>query len=331
MKKLAHIFIALASLLALLTATGGHASALNQPAQSSAGLVIQFPDGSTQTYCIAFEGESISGLDMLLKTGLDVKVEAYGGIGAQVCKIGATGCDYPDQPCACQSFGPGGVYWSYHHLKDGQWRTSITGASSYRVRNGDVEGWAWSSGTAPALSTFSQLCPAAVPQPTNTTIPEPPTPTLPPSPTQPARPTATPVLPTKAIPTATSRRPTPTTVPEIPPTAPEPEVTPTELPATALPTSTDTPTTEPTATVTNTATSTAEPTAIPTKTPSPTATAPRPTGTSTATAATSTANREDAARTVGIVIGGLVLGSLAVWGITMALRRGRNGGSRDVE
>ena len=51
-------------------------------------------------------------------------------------KIGPDGCDYPGQPCACQSYGPGGVYWSYHHLKNSKWQTSGVGASSYRVHDG---------------------------------------------------------------------------------------------------------------------------------------------------------------------------------------------------
>ena len=125
-----------------------------QTTENRAGLVVQGPDNTTQTYCIAFEGDTISGLDLLVKSGLPLKVQAYGGMGAEVCQIGATGCDYPNQACACQSYGPNGLYWSYHHLQDNKWKASITGAGSYQVYPGDVEGWAWSDG-APRRCTHS--------------------------------------------------------------------------------------------------------------------------------------------------------------------------------
>ena len=139
-----------------------------QTTANRAGLVVQGPDDTTQTYCIAFEGDTISGLDLLIKSGLPLKVEAYGGMGAEVCQIGATGCDYPNQACACRSYGPNGVYWSYHHLQDNKWKASIMGAGSYRVHPGDVEGWAWSDGAPPKVYTFSQLCPAVEPPPSPT-------------------------------------------------------------------------------------------------------------------------------------------------------------------
>lgn len=108
-------------------------------------------------------------MDALVKTGLELRVGNSGGLGAWICKIGPDGCDYPEEHCVCQSFGPGGVYWTYHHLKEGKWRTSTVGAGSYRVKDGDVEGWAWSTGNPPTLvPTFEQVCASARPQATNT-------------------------------------------------------------------------------------------------------------------------------------------------------------------
>ncbi len=186
---------------------GGDASpyAHAQGAEHHAGLVVQFADGNTRTYCIAFTGDSISGLDLLLKTGLEVKVESYGGMGGLICKIGPDGCDYPEQPCVCQSYGPGGTYWSYTHLKNGSWKTSQQGASSYKVHDGDIEGWAWSSGKGPnRVPSFAQLCPnlqPAQPEPTATPRPQPPTPTL--APPRPANTTQATVAPIPVPPTGT--------------------------------------------------------------------------------------------------------------------------------
>src|SRR5204863_3482018 len=110
------------------------------------------------------------------------------GMGGEICKIGPDGCDFPAQPCACQSYGQGGVYWSYHHLKDGKWQSSSMGASSYKVHDGDVDGWAWSAGKPPAFYNFEQLCVGLFPSPV---------PTQPP--TVPVRPTAN----ASAVPTRT--------------------------------------------------------------------------------------------------------------------------------
>jgi hypothetical protein len=309
LKRFRDILIAISILLGLLGTTSS--SSLAQQEENHAGLVLQFPDGTTQTYCIPFTGDSISGLDILLKTGLDVKVEAYGGLGAEICQIGATGCDYPNQPCACQSFGPGGVYWSYHHLSGGQWRASVLGAGSYRVHNGDVEGWAWSDGKPPKLYTFAQLCPASQPQPEPTAIP--PTKTAP-------RPT-----PRSAPPTPTRKPASIATPRPAPPTA-KSQPTPEQAVATPTPAHRLTST----ATAQPTATPTLQPTDTPTAVPSPTQTVPLPTPT-IPTPPSPIRNQEDVARTVGLAIAGIVAGSLAVWGIAAATRRGRKGGGANVE
>jgi hypothetical protein len=284
---------------------GAAASALAGQADRRAGLVVQFSDTDVRKYCFSFEGDSISGLDLLLKSGLDIKVEAYGAMGAQVCKIDATGCDYPSQPCACQSYGPGGVYWSYHHLRDGTWRTSIVGASGYTVRPGDVDGWAWSDGAPPPETyTFEQICPAIQPPAPTATLPPPPTATPAPVP-----PSATPLPPA-----------TPTRQPEARATATNVPAPPedTATPALAL---TETPT--PTATPTP-----GQPTATTTAVPSATPTIEAPVPTLTPTVVAGAASNEDAARYVGLAIGAAVLGGLAIWG-GLRLARGRRG-SGDV-
>src|SRR5205814_4763266 len=133
-KKAYSALIRLLILLLALLALGGAGGA--DPAwawqqEHHAGLVLQFGDGSVQTYCLAFTGESISGLDLLLKTGLDVQFEAYAGMGGEVCKIGREGLDYPQQMFASQSYAPVVVYWSYIQLQHGACLVSLVSAGDY--------------------------------------------------------------------------------------------------------------------------------------------------------------------------------------------------------
>ena len=276
-------------------------------AENRAGLVVQFSESDVRTFCLAFEGESISGLDLLLRSGLDLKVEAFGAMGAQVCKIDATGCDYPGEPCVCQSYGPDGVYWSYHHLRDGTWRTSIVGASSYTVRPGDVEGWVWSDGASPAQTySFEQICPAAAP-----TVP-----------------TAT-----QPLPSATATQvpvPVPPTATPVPPATPSPQSQPQATATQPSAPRSNTPTTESLPTETAVATATATPlpptstaTTSPAATSTPAPTTPSPTPTVPAAGPSG----EDAARYVGLAVGAAVLGGLAIWGgLRVARGRQRSGG-----
>lgn len=275
-------------LLLLLSAAGLGGDAVSQAqaqtqtqagGERHAGLVVQFAASDIRTYCVTFSGDSISGLDLLLKSGLDIRAEAYGGMGGLICKIGPQGCDYPQQACACQSYGPGGVYWSYTHLINGGWKTAQQGASSYRVRNGDVEGWAWSSGKGPGVTpSFGQICPSlqlAQPRPISTAVPTPP----PPAGTAP--PTIAPQLPT-----ATTRPPLGTRPPAVgalPSATRRPSATPSPRPS-----ATPRPTLAPTRQAVLSATATSRPlqptrTEAPENTPAPPSQTPTPTNTPVAT------------------------------------------------
>ncbi|HYP21108.1 MAG TPA: hypothetical protein VEY08_13635, partial [Chloroflexia bacterium] len=190
-RGMAHRALSLLLVIVCVGLAGGSAAGAGstQQSESHAGLVVQFADGTTNTYCLAFTGESITGLDLLLKTGLDVTAETQGALGGWICKIGPDGCNFPEQPCACQSYVLGGKYWVYSHLKDGAWKTSQLGASNYKVRDGEVEGWAWSTGKGPSVTpSFAELCAAVLPVSPEPTATNPPPPPPPP-------PTNTPLLP----------------------------------------------------------------------------------------------------------------------------------------
>lgn len=182
--------------LSLMMGWGTQAQTINR-----AGLVVQFGDGSVQTYCIQFTSPSITGYDLLQATGnLQVIYDTNNsGFGAGVCKINNDGCNFPLQDCFCQCQGINCVYWSYFHLDaSNTFVYSTVGASSHTLQNGSVDGWRWGAGSAtvappPPVYTFDQLCSTAG---TST-----PTPT--PSPTTSGTPSVTPTRTQTPTPTFT--------------------------------------------------------------------------------------------------------------------------------
>ncbi len=142
---------------------------------NEAGVVVDFGGGAVYTACVDLgtDGQA-TGEELLRAAGYDVLIE-YSSQGGAVCKIGAQGCNYPDQPCWCECMSSPCIYWAYHHLAGDQWLYSTQGASTYVVHSGEVDGWAWGTGTVaqgaqPPVFTFDQICvpPTATPSPTPT-------------------------------------------------------------------------------------------------------------------------------------------------------------------
>jgi hypothetical protein len=135
-----------------------------QETPQRAGLVVMLADGKVERRCVAFTEPSISGYDLLLRSGLAVNVEVT-AIGAMVCTIEDTGCPASDCLCQCRG-GTSCVYWSYWHLQPEGWQYSRAGANVSRVTEGVVEGWVWGPGSVssappPPLYTFEEICGAA--------------------------------------------------------------------------------------------------------------------------------------------------------------------------
>jgi hypothetical protein len=236
--------------LAVVLLAGGVTRASAQ-GPNEVAVVVQYGDGSVSTQCVSFDTPTITGLDALQRTGLDVVYEG-GALGARVCKIGPLGCDLPGN-CFCQCTGTECLYWSYWHLADGTWQYAIVGAASYQVAPGSVEGWSWGIGTPnrapqPPLITFAEVCaPATATPPPSAT----PTPSATPRPTE--TPTPTPAGEQLPSPTPTRLASTPTLEATHTP-SPVPAQTPAETPS-AEPTAlraTDTPTASPAAGPVNT-------------------------------------------------------------------------------
>jgi len=215
----------------LLAIQFGSASAQTQ-ASSRAGLVVQYGDGRVVTYCVRFSEPSITGLDLLNRSGLQVVAEV-GGLGAAMCSINGQGCAYPSQSCFCQCQGANCAYWNYFHLIDGAWRYSPLGASSHTITDGAIDGWAWGDKIAPPIFTIDQICSESANQRASETTPKPtiqPTnePTIEPTSQRTSEPVTTPTVPT-VEPTIT-----PTVEPAVQPTV-LPTVQSTNLPTTNLP------------------------------------------------------------------------------------------------
>jgi hypothetical protein len=151
------LLIATPLLLIFLAVTNqGLAQNTNQ-----AGIVIRLGDSDLVSRCIAFFEEDISGLELLERSGLATQIRAE-GMGSLVCSINDTGCPADDCFCECRG-GAECIYWSYWQQSDEGWQYARLGASSYRVSNGEIQGWSWGPGSlteavAPPELTIEQVC-----------------------------------------------------------------------------------------------------------------------------------------------------------------------------
>ncbi|HEX8684549.1 MAG TPA: hypothetical protein VF707_19685 [Ardenticatenaceae bacterium] len=180
--------------------------------EQRAGLLVSFGDGPPEKYCVDLGADGqASGEEVLREAGLPVRADYSSSFGAGVCQIRDVGCSFPAQSCFCQcTLNPGEPcrYWGYSHLFGGDWQVSNVGASSYTVRAGGVEGWAWGEATIgdvaePPAIPFNEICLAPTATATNTPLP-PPTATRTPEPTAtwtPEPPTETPVPTETTLPT----------------------------------------------------------------------------------------------------------------------------------
>jgi hypothetical protein len=145
--------------------------------ENQAGLVIQFADGQSQTWCVAFEGGTISGDELLARSELEILIDPSSGMGITVCRIEGLGCDYPAEHCFCECMGGEScAYWNYFYRDPGDdtWTYSALGALLREVPPGGMEAWVWGDGktTPPADLTFEALCAPPTPTP-ESAAPEP--------------------------------------------------------------------------------------------------------------------------------------------------------------
>ena len=153
-------------LVALLALLPGAAHAQDE---NHAGLIVVFGDGRVEQQCVAFAEDTITGYQLLQRSGLPLSVEA-GAIGPTVCSIDKEGCSFPAESCFCRCQGSPCIYWSYWRLQgDGAWRYQALGAGNTKVRSGDVEGWRWAAGTTqnaeePPAVSYAEICGVSSPE-----------------------------------------------------------------------------------------------------------------------------------------------------------------------
>lgn len=162
MNKRIFIFL-IVGFLALAILAGHFAADLTAQEDSlnQAAVIVRLDEGVVESRCVAFDEKSISGLDLITRSGLDVDLYVA-GFGSAVCSVEGTGCAADDCFCQCAG-GDDCVYWSYWHQTDSSWEYAKAGANSYRISNGDVDGWSWGPGSVtnaiePPLISFEEIC-----------------------------------------------------------------------------------------------------------------------------------------------------------------------------
>jgi MYXO-CTERM domain-containing protein len=140
-----------------------------------ATVVVDTGSGTVWSACVTFSG-TISGIEALELAaatipGLAPVYEPYPGEGRAVCRLLGVGNDPP----GC--LGKTAEYWAY--FRNGEYARG--GGSRSVVRDGDVEGWSFSRGTAPRSATAGSEAVAASAVPTTAPPSTAPAPATPPS------------------------------------------------------------------------------------------------------------------------------------------------------
>lgn len=174
-----------------------------------ATVVVEHGNGTVVQRCVAFDGESISGEQLLASSGIEYQTQTQ-SLGVAICQVDGEPAGYTECPGRSD-------YWSFWTWTGrGPWTYSRVGVSLVTLHDGDAEGFRYVPSASPAPPVSPDPCPA------------PPAPT--PAPATPTRPAPTPVAPTSAAktPAAQPTRAAPTDAP--PRTsataAPSPSVTP---------------------------------------------------------------------------------------------------------
>jgi hypothetical protein len=133
------------------------AAATRLSAGNRAALVVRFNDATVITRCITFTEPTISGYELLHRSGMTITARTNGS-NALICAIGDTGC--PASDCFCQAPND---YWSYWHMQATGWAYAGEGAGSYAVAGGDMQGWSWGPGEPPPALAYADVCTTTLP------------------------------------------------------------------------------------------------------------------------------------------------------------------------
>lgn len=127
-----------------------------------AALIVEHSSGRLLTRCVGFLEDQISGLQLIQRSGIEYQTQQFGGLGSAICQL-----DYEPQTIPSGCFG-GGAYWQYFHRVPSGWVQSGSGAGSWSLHDGDMDGWRYASGAgqAPINIAFNSVCAPAAPSTT---------------------------------------------------------------------------------------------------------------------------------------------------------------------
>src|SRR5215204_4636081 len=108
-------------------------------AENHAGLVVRHGDGRITYAYVAFPEETISGIELLERSGISVVTVSFGGLGEGVCSVEEEGCRASEcRQRVCQGPGDESPYWRYfRQAAPGDWQALVLGGSSTKVHDGD--------------------------------------------------------------------------------------------------------------------------------------------------------------------------------------------------
>jgi hypothetical protein len=110
--------------------------------------------------CVEFAADAINGLTLLelagVNTGQPPQVYDWGAGAYSICQVDREPRQVPDR-----CFGPtSGPNWSDWSATSSGWVARTSGTSGYRIQDGNIEGWTYTSGfgAPPASITLNQVC-----------------------------------------------------------------------------------------------------------------------------------------------------------------------------
>lgn len=152
----------------VLLATLGVQSPTTGQEPNRAAVVVQHGDLETSGACVTFPSDTISGLELLERSGFEYIAQEF-DFGRSICWLDGEGCNYPEEDCFCDPVN----FWGYWTQDDGEPlpTQSDVGPDDRTVEDGDLDHWVWgAAGSAPVPKDFSDVCPAQAgsPEPTAT-------------------------------------------------------------------------------------------------------------------------------------------------------------------
>lgn len=122
----------------------------NPTASNTVSVVVQFSETDRLIRKVEFSSSTITGLQALQNSGLDVVTKDMGW-GIAVCSIEGVGC--PVSNCFCG----GSTFWNYEFWDGTQWQSHGLGADSTNRSDGNIDGWRWGTWGGTPIVPYPQL------------------------------------------------------------------------------------------------------------------------------------------------------------------------------